>query len=120
MSQRWNFGMVAKIAMAFADLEKGMPGHRLDFRKREEAPPLTAPFKKQKSPRRSANLRLHLGPSDSGRLMRNRTPQPGPVRLTVHDWWRRENLGTSKRIANMTADEKRSAHTKIDEVRRRG
>jgi len=67
--------------------------------------------------RRGSNLRLHLGPSDAGRLMRNRTPQPGPVRLSCHDWFRRKHFGSSKRIRNMSDAERTRAHGILEEVR---
>lgn len=63
-------------------------------------------YRKRKAPRaHKANLRLHLGPSSPGRLMRNRTPDPVPVRLVCHDWFRRAHFGSSKRVKNMTPDE---------------
>jgi len=64
-----------------------------------------------------SNLRLDLGPSDAGRWMRNRTPSPGPTRLSVHDWWRRQTFGTSKRIENMTGAEQQAAHEKMTALR---
>ena len=66
---------------------------------------------------RGSNLRLHLGPSDAGRLMRNRTPSPGPVRLSVHDWYRRKHFGASKRIRNMNDAERTRAHGILEEAR---
>ena len=98
----------------------------LDFRPRDQSFPFEPPFPAvprnskagAKTPnKRGSNLRLHLGPSDAGRLMRNRTPQPGPVRLTVHDWYRRKHFGTSKRMRNMTDAERTRAHQIIEEVR---
>lgn len=76
------------------------------------------PAKRSHNPQRpGSNLRLHLGPSDAGRWMRNRTPSPGPARLSVHDWWRRQTFGSSKRIENMTGDEQRAAHEKMTALR---
>ena len=84
---------------------------------RPTPPPGGHSYRKSGRTRRGPNLRLHLGPSDAGRLMRNRTPQPGPVRLTVHDWYRRKHFGTSKRMRNMTDAERTRAHQIIEEVR---
>lgn len=98
----------------------------LDFRPRDQSFPFEPPFPAvprnskagAKMPNeRGSNLRLHLGPSDAGRLMRNRTPSPGPVRLSVHDWYRRKHFGASKRIRNMNDAERTRAHGILEEAR---
>lgn len=44
-------------------------------------------------------LKLDKGPSEVGRLMRGRTPAACAVRMSCHDWWRREQFGSSKRLS---------------------
>lgn len=61
--------------------------------------------------------RLHNGPSEAGRLMRGRIPNPGPVRLTCHDWFRRQAFGASKRIANMSDAERTNANFAMEGYR---
>ena len=73
--------------------------------KAENIPPPPSAVQRPKKVRR-VNLRLDLGPSDAGRLMRNRTPDPVPVRLSCHDWFRRALVGSSKRVETMNPEEK--------------
>lgn len=76
----------------------------LDFRPKPEqlieidAPPPAPP-----------KVRKYRPPSDPGRLMRNRTPVlPRQANLFVHDWFRREALGSSRRrdYKSLTVEEK--------------
>lgn len=60
---------------------------------------------------------IDSGPSEPGRWMRRRVAKPGPVRLTPHDWWRRETFGSSRRIKNMTDAERTRAHKLMEEAR---
>lgn len=53
----------------------------------------------------AGGLHLKKGPSDSGRWMRGRTPDACPVRLSVHDWWRRQRFGSSARLTRMEASD---------------
>lgn len=61
--------------------------------------------------------RLEKGPSDRGRLMRRRIPNPGPVALSPHDWFRRKVFGSSKRISSMTGAERTRFNKAMEEFR---
>ena len=61
------------------------------------------------APAPAPKVRKDRPPSDPGRLMRNRTPVlPRQANLFVHDWFRREALGSSRRrdYKSLTVEEK--------------